>query len=930
MGAAQREILGETFGFLSTHLPLLLGLAVLMAVAIAAESLLRRGVGERGRRRLFLGLVGAAVALGLTLAWQVLWLADDAFISFRYARNLARGWGLVFNQGEWVEGYTNFLWTALLGGLGWLGADIPYAGLFGCLLCFAAALVAVAVTVRKVAVGPQVIPFAALALAGSAPFYTFASSGLETMPLALLGVVAMWVSTLRRGALLAGLVLVLAAMTRPDFLLIYGCMGLALVVEDLCFGEGRFLRRIDWGRLTAFAVPFVFVYLPYFMIRWRVYGDIFPNTYYAKSGGLSYFRQGSVYLFHFMATTGGWIWLPLFGLSLAGRPRDRNETRLRAFALLSALIYGGYVVKVGGDFMEHRFLVPLLPLIAVAAEISLRHHLRRLRSPGLALAGVAVVSLAVAVALLPIRLIGPYQLRWMLAAEHTFYPVKKLIPLRVGSGYVEEGEALHRALVERGLRPHLVGAAIGMLGYYSDLPLVDALGLTNRRIAHKRIHFRGRPGHEKGGTVEEIVEEGGILAGWPMWGERWASATRVEIDGRDLYFVRLDSEVSAAIEKIPGAKVPDPGAQVRRLVRERPREEVLEALPFYRIFLQGRPDREALLSALEGRLRSVLDFEEEELPPQTTSFGRGLKRVSGVAPPGASGTGWLSSLPDRGDGTGRLEVTIPSLDADELRFVLGGAASEKLTVRLLVEGAVAREARPQGGQGLSPVAWSLAELRGRQATLVIEDADPAPGIGLLLDGVHFGAGMGDVRERLARWRGGEVDDPAALIREAERLLPGDDPDRLAIGEQVEARWTLAALPEGTALLGEAFGRGPIRHAIPGQRDISGGNGGALLNSYQPGDRALGRVEFPERELSGGPIVVLVGGGASCSKTYVGLEVDGVVVKRVCGKNDETLRPMTLDTAKWKGRRGRLVAVDESKDGWGHILLGDVIFLRPGR
>jgi hypothetical protein len=39
---------------------------------------------------------------------------DDSFISYRYARNLASGAGLVFNPGERVEGYTNFAWTVLL------------------------------------------------------------------------------------------------------------------------------------------------------------------------------------------------------------------------------------------------------------------------------------------------------------------------------------------------------------------------------------------------------------------------------------------------------------------------------------------------------------------------------------------------------------------------------------------------------------------------------------------------------------------------------------------------------------------------------------------------------------------------------------------------------------------------------------------------
>ena len=47
-------------------------------------------------------------------AW---FLCDDAFISFRYVRNLLEGHGLVFNPGEYVEGYSNFLWVLELAAL---------------------------------------------------------------------------------------------------------------------------------------------------------------------------------------------------------------------------------------------------------------------------------------------------------------------------------------------------------------------------------------------------------------------------------------------------------------------------------------------------------------------------------------------------------------------------------------------------------------------------------------------------------------------------------------------------------------------------------------------------------------------------------------------------------------------------------------------
>ncbi|MCY3901568.1 MAG: hypothetical protein OXF76_00280 [Caldilineaceae bacterium] len=79
------------------------------------------------------------------LAWHssVAWfLTDDAFISFRYTRNLLEGHGLVFNPGERVEGYTNFLWILELAAI-W--------GLFGIRPEHAAPWLSVAYTVATIA-----------------------------------------------------------------------------------------------------------------------------------------------------------------------------------------------------------------------------------------------------------------------------------------------------------------------------------------------------------------------------------------------------------------------------------------------------------------------------------------------------------------------------------------------------------------------------------------------------------------------------------------------------------------------------------------------------------------------------------------------------------------------------------------------------------
>src|SRR5882762_9314504 len=63
-------------------------------------------------RWLLLG-VAAVVLVVHSLAYN--FVTDDAYISFVFSRNLAEHGQLAFNLGHPVEGYTNFLWTFVLG-----------------------------------------------------------------------------------------------------------------------------------------------------------------------------------------------------------------------------------------------------------------------------------------------------------------------------------------------------------------------------------------------------------------------------------------------------------------------------------------------------------------------------------------------------------------------------------------------------------------------------------------------------------------------------------------------------------------------------------------------------------------------------------------------------------------------------------------------
>src|SRR3990172_8780796 len=70
-------------------------------------------------------------------------LADDAFITLRYSRNLADGQGPVWNAGERVEGYTAFLWMLLNAGFARAGLNVVAGALALSFLVLVASLLLV-------------------------------------------------------------------------------------------------------------------------------------------------------------------------------------------------------------------------------------------------------------------------------------------------------------------------------------------------------------------------------------------------------------------------------------------------------------------------------------------------------------------------------------------------------------------------------------------------------------------------------------------------------------------------------------------------------------------------------------------------------------------------------------------------------------------
>jgi len=324
------------------------------------------------RGRLLLGgglallLVGHAHFANITV--------DDAFISFRYAENLATGHGLVFNLGERVEGYSNFLWTVLLAIPFCLHVDRYELGLLvtakvmGVLLSVGTALIVTrAASLERTAEQRAMAPIAALYLATLAPFSMWGVGALETPLVTLLVSLTAYLHLREDAALRAGspgvawsqLSLLLAALTRPEPVLLFVPLAMASLLRSHRFGgRAGFIRA--FRQLGFFVVP----YAAFLALRYEYYGQLVPNTYFAKlasDGGAAvrgsrYIEQASEHLH--------WSGLALVCGALILLAR-RLDYRL-AVVLLLTVLQIAVVQYEGGDWMPGcRLLVPVLPLTAL-------------------------------------------------------------------------------------------------------------------------------------------------------------------------------------------------------------------------------------------------------------------------------------------------------------------------------------------------------------------------------------------------------------------------------------------------------------------------------------------------------------------------------------------------------------------------------------
>ncbi|SFB02034.1 hypothetical protein SAMN05216266_103324 [Amycolatopsis marina] len=335
-------------------------------------------------------IIAVLLALGFSLAHQLLFstVAEDAFITFRYALNIAEGNGPVFNVGERVEGYSNFLWMVLLALFKTLfGADIVgtavVLGVLSTLGCVVLAYVLVHRIVRKGRGTEDSAPAfgvaAAVLTAGASGLAAYGPSGLET-PLFLLLALCICLSVAENRCVMAGVLVALAVMTRPDGVVIAIVVGIWLVVRAA-------RHRVDWWAPAGYVLGALVLAVPWTAWRVTYYGYLVPNALAAKSGApLGWqLEQGGAYLVEFGVAHGGFLLLAVAALVLfvVRRPHaDRAEGVPEPDVILArsvvwlvvalTVFYLAFITYAGGDWMPAwRLLAPVPPLVAIGSLAAL-------------------------------------------------------------------------------------------------------------------------------------------------------------------------------------------------------------------------------------------------------------------------------------------------------------------------------------------------------------------------------------------------------------------------------------------------------------------------------------------------------------------------------------------------------------------------------
>ncbi|HUF38670.1 MAG TPA: hypothetical protein VMN57_09115 [Anaerolineales bacterium] len=406
---------------------------------------------------------------------------DDAYITYRYARNLLAGDGLVYNPGERVLGTTTPLYAGILAGPGFFmgGTAAPFpeislilnAAADAVTCCFLLALgrkLGIPLAGASTGLVWAVLPFSV----------TFAIGGLETSVFVLLLAATVYFYLDRRFAA-AALSAALSLLARPDA----GLLILPLAIDRIYLAmrnPGR--GGVSWKESAAFGLPLLAWLIPATLY----YGSPIPHSLSAKAVAYSlppdaaFTRLLQHYATPFMENltfgsagiVAGLVLYPFLAL-LGARRLIGTTPRIWPFLAFPWLWFAAYAIA--NPLIFRWYLTPPLPayIFSILAGLAtLRKDLAAAGRTG-ALPNVMAAVLLAGPVLLVLR-------GWEIRPNHgPSGPAPEMAYIELELKYIEAAEFLNPILAVADGEPVLAAADIGALGYYTGVPILDTLGLIS-------------------------------------------------------------------------------------------------------------------------------------------------------------------------------------------------------------------------------------------------------------------------------------------------------------------------------------------------------------------------------------------------------------------------------------------------------------------
>lgn len=381
---------------------------------------------------------------------------DDSYISYRYAKNLASGKGLVFNEGERVEGFTNFSFTILIS----IAEILKINPLHFARIISIISLILIYFFLYKFSSFflngkiEKLIPVLFLSLSSS--FFYWTMAGLETILFSFSILFLSFLELKNNSSFLYNFAHILTITTRPEGFVVSGLV--------LLF---RFLKV--WKNIFKIIYPFLIFLIFYLGFKFFYYGSIFPNTFYAKVLGpkilyqtIDFFKENPHFLIFFLSI----FYIIRKNLFL--------PFLITLFFLIHPFIFGGDIMPF------YRFFVHILPFLCLFSFLSLNLFQKRFFIKYILLIIFLLSSIY-------FSLFSPEKINAILAK-------------RIAEAGIFTGKFLKENVNEKSL---IAVNAIGTIGYFSELPLIDMLGLCDKNIGKRKVSSRIKSiaitaGHGKG------------------------------------------------------------------------------------------------------------------------------------------------------------------------------------------------------------------------------------------------------------------------------------------------------------------------------------------------------------------------------------------------------------------------------------------------